>query len=117
MESWTTMANILSEVKLKRSLSLTDFAKELGISRSSLQEYIHGRGDPRLSTVESLAQRLEINPAALISGEEPANSLPSAAEILADHMQQFHAVSTEIDGLLQVLIRLAEHCPARRMRR
>ena len=117
MEMQKNIADTLYRVKLKRNLSLTEFAKELGISRSSLQEYIAGRDDLRLSTIEFLAQGLEMDPIELISGEDSlpdSSSRPSSIQMLAEHLQQFRATSTEVNILVQELIRLAENCPIRR---
>lgn len=110
------IASTLLKTKLERKLSLTEFAAELGISRSSLQEYISGRGDLRLSTIELLALRLEIDPITLIWGEEPPaeGNQPLSVEALAEHLRQYTELSAEISKLLQAIIQMVEKGPAKR---
>lgn len=47
--------------------TLEEFAKELCISRSSLQQILRGPCNPRLDTVEQIAAHLGIEPLALLS--------------------------------------------------
>ena len=44
----------------KRNLSLTEFADELGIARSSLQCYFEGTSNPRADTIHLIAEKLDI---------------------------------------------------------
>ena len=52
----------------QRHLSITAFSDELQISRTALQDYLKGTGNPRVETVEYLAKRLNIEPVTLVSG-------------------------------------------------
>ena len=47
--------------------SLTEFADELSISRSSLQDILKGKSNPTLATVELIAEKLDVNPLSLFS--------------------------------------------------
>lgn len=47
--------------------TLEEFAKELCISRSSLQQMLKGPYNPRLDTVEQIAAHLGVEPLALLS--------------------------------------------------
>ena len=62
------MSNVIRTLKELNKKSMSEFAEELEISRSTLQEYLSGTGNPRLSTVEHLAKKLQINPIFLVSG-------------------------------------------------
>lgn len=44
----------------ERQLSLTEFSKELGIGKSSLQAYLNGQQNMRSDTIELIAEKLEI---------------------------------------------------------
>ena len=58
--------NLKAIMKDKR-LSLTDFSEELGIARSSLQQYLKGDSNPRADTLQLLADKLNISVESLIS--------------------------------------------------
>ena len=45
-----------------------DGEAELEISRSTLQEYLKGKGNPSIKTIIHLSQKLEIEPAVLLTG-------------------------------------------------
>ena len=51
----------LKEIMKERKMSLDEFADFLGISRSMLQVYLKGEGNPRLDTLEEIAKKLEIS--------------------------------------------------------
>ena len=50
--------------------SLTEFADELSISRSSLQDILKGKSNPTLATVELIAEKLDVDPLSLLSFSE-----------------------------------------------
>ncbi len=52
----------------KRNKSLTEFSEELGISRTALYEYLRGRGNPSVETLEHIAEKLSVSPAVLMTG-------------------------------------------------
>ena len=52
----------------KRNKSLTEFSEELGISRTALYEYLRGRGNPSVETLEHIAEKLGVSPAVLMTG-------------------------------------------------
>ena len=51
-------------------LSLTEFSKELGIGKSSLQAYLNCQQNMRSDTIELIAERMGITPAELVSGKK-----------------------------------------------
>ena len=60
------IAVTMRAVMERQGKSLADFSEELGISRNALYDYLRGRGNPSVSTLEHIAQRLEMDPAALL---------------------------------------------------
>ena len=56
MEIQENMAAVIHALKEKRGQSLTELSEDLEISRSALQEYLAGNGNPTLATVEHLAE-------------------------------------------------------------
>lgn len=62
------MADTMRFIMEQSDKSLTEFSEELEISRSTLQEYLKARGNPTIAMVEHLAEKLEIDPAILLTG-------------------------------------------------
>ena len=63
------LSTILNIIKSERQKSMTEFSEELEISRSALQEYLSGAGNPNLTTIEHIAQKLGISPCFLLLGD------------------------------------------------
>ncbi len=57
----------LRAIRTSRDLSVAAFARRLGVARASLQSLLQGKGNPRLDTVEYLAEQLHMRPEALVS--------------------------------------------------
>ena len=55
-------------LKEDRNKSLDEFSAELEISRSALQEYLSGNGNPRVATINHIADKLGIDARFLVSG-------------------------------------------------
>lgn len=51
-----------------RRQSLTEISEKAEISRSMMQEYVKARGNPSLATIEHLAEKLDVDPTALLTG-------------------------------------------------
>ena len=62
------LSNVMNAIRTSRHQSISEFSEELGISRSSMQELLKGNGNPRMDTIELIADRLHVNPLALLSG-------------------------------------------------
>lgn len=62
------MADMMRTIKRQRGKSMAEFSEELEISSSTLQECLNARGNPTMKMVERLAEKLDVNPVALISG-------------------------------------------------
>lgn len=89
-----------------------EFSKELGIPRSTFQEYLKGDKCLRSDSIEELAKSLSISPAQLISGPEYADArgLFSADALLAE-LQTLHPRAQELAkeavSLLQTAFRIS----------
>lgn len=73
-------------IKSERQKSMTEFSEELEISRSALQKYLSGAGNPNLTTIEHIAQKLNISPYFLLLGyfsEEQLNAFLKVTDILS----------------------------------
>lgn len=68
MEIQRNMSQVIRAYKRASRKSLKEFAKELDISRSSLQEYLDGTGNPSATTINHLAKKLDVDVAFLVSG-------------------------------------------------
>lgn len=63
-ENFTDSMNAIFET---RHCTLSEFAEELSISRSCLQEILKGRSNPTLETVELIASQLGMEPFCLFA--------------------------------------------------
>ena len=62
------MANVIRAVKEVNAKSLSEMSAELEISRSTLQDYLSGKGNPSAETIEHLAEKLGVDVSVLVSG-------------------------------------------------
>lgn len=76
------LAKTMRTLKELRCESTAEFAKELEISRSTLQDYLNGTGNPTLRTLEHMADKLGIDPQLLLSGGFPTERADVAPLIL-----------------------------------
>lgn len=72
-ENFTDNMKLIFE---RSSYSLAEFADELSISRSALQDILKGSSNPTLSTVDLIAEKLDIDPISLLSVSE--TQMPAA---------------------------------------
>lgn len=63
------MADMLQAKRKLSGQSIEGWSAELGIAPSTLQDYLKGVGNPTIKMVEHLADRLDIDPIALIAGQ------------------------------------------------
>ena len=74
-------------------LSLTEFSKELGIGKSSLQAYLNCQQNMRSDTIELIAERMGITPAELVSGISSADKPQPLHPLLEPIEKEFQAVN------------------------
>ena len=76
------LAAAMRVLRASRNQSITEFAEDLGIARSSLQDILSGTGNPRMDTVEFIAEQLDVDPVALLSGAFDESQLQTAILLL-----------------------------------
>lgn len=81
MESRRNLSKNLRTIRELRQESQADFAREIGISKSTLQSIENEKG-ANLDTLTCIAQSLDIPVAALISSEDQMNDYKTAIKFL-----------------------------------
>lgn len=72
------VAKMMRAFKTAENKSTTEFSEELEISRSTLQSYLNGTGNPSLSMLEHIAEKLDVDPLVLMSdafSNDPADMI------------------------------------------
>lgn len=64
------LAHSMNIIRTARQLSICEFSEELYIARSTMQDILSGTGNPRMDTVEHIAEQLRIDPLALLCDNE-----------------------------------------------
>lgn len=82
MEIKQNVSKVMRALKKESRKSMTEFSDELQISRSALQDYLSGKGNPSVNTLEHLAQRLGVNTSFLVSGAFSEDQLGILFELL-----------------------------------
>ncbi len=82
------LADSMAAIRRAQKKSLSEFAEELAISRSSLQDILKGKGNPTLSTVELVADQLELDPLLLLSCSEGKAHVAARLSYLFDWFHQ-----------------------------
>lgn len=62
------VASILQLYMAEKHKTFAEFSDELQIARSSLQLYLKGEGNPTIQTIEQMAEKMEMDPAILLTG-------------------------------------------------
>ena len=60
------LSNFMNTIRLSRNQSITEFAEEIGVSRSEMQHILKGTCNPRIDTLKYIAKNLDVDPATLI---------------------------------------------------
>lgn len=74
--------NIHRHLRRKR-LNQAELARRMGKAPATIHALVHGRGSPRLSTLERLAAALGTSVAALVGGRPRQNAVDSVRDPLA----------------------------------
>lgn len=101
----------MNAIRTSRNQSIAEFSEELGISRSSAQDLLNGRGNPRMDTIEHIASRLRISPLLLLScpySEEQIQNILILLFLIKRISRLSDRKKTEFLSLLQKLITLME---------
>lgn len=60
------LSNFMNAIRSSRNQSITEFSRELGISRSEMQNILKGTCNPRLDTVCYIAEKLDVHASLLL---------------------------------------------------
>lgn len=103
------LSNTMRAIRFARKQSITEFSEEIGVSRSEVQEILRGSSNPRLDTIQCIADNLHIDPIVLISSSITPNQLEVTLMLLKS-FDFFHKLSSEeqdrADYLLKEFIAL-----------
>lgn len=83
MDIQRNISDVLQLFMKARGKTLDEFAADLEISRSTLQDYLKGTGNPTMGMVEHLAQKLGVQPALLLTGLSECNRQEIALTLLS----------------------------------
>jgi len=61
------LSNYMNTVRHIKKQSISEFSKELGISKSALQGILNGTSNPRMDTLQYIAEQLNVKMADLFS--------------------------------------------------
>ena len=61
------LSNTMKAIRSIRKISITEFSEEIGVSMSEAQGILRGTSNPRLDTIQCIADNLNIDPLVLIS--------------------------------------------------
>ena len=86
--------------------SITDFADELGISKSSLQNICSGNCNLRMDTITQIAESLGIDPMALLLDSYSTNQFAMARSILGTLDAYLNLPEEERDQAVQLFQQL-----------
>lgn len=93
MERYHDLPEILKAIRISRHQSLARFSKEVGISKSTLQQIEHGNGTS-LDTLVCIARHLDIPVAALLSRDVPPQQWGIFLQILSG-LERFASLPQE----------------------
>lgn len=62
------VADMMCALKKNSGKSMVAFSEELGIAPSTLQDYLKANGNPTIKMIEHMAEKMGIDPIALIMG-------------------------------------------------
>lgn len=109
MKIQENLAAIMCALKKQSGKSTSEFSEELEISRSSLQEYLTGTGNPSIATIEHLSKKLNVDPSCLVSSAFSTvqidilflllDTWTALSELTAKQRRRFAELMTEIIAL------------------
>lgn len=88
------LSNYLNAIRRHKNQSLTEFSQEIGVARSTLQELLRGTGNPRLDTIQVMADGLGVHSMELLSSEYSQQQI-QFAYILLETIKTFSSLPKE----------------------
>ena len=107
MEGKTNFSNVLKRYKEEHGLSYVEFAEDLGIAKSALENYINEIANPRLDTLEIVAKKLGM-PVSELLDEKPSKSI-KLHPVLEPVQNQLFQVSDFLYDLEHQLAKTKDH--------
>ncbi len=107
MEAALNLSKNITAIRNLRNLSQVEFSKELGISKSTLQEIEQGCS-PNLNTVECIAARLGISVSVLLSDSLPPNQMGILIHLIQICNWYSHWSQEDRDAFLKSLYRITQ---------
>ena len=111
-ETLSRNLRMIYSLRQRREKNLEEFAGELGISHTTLQNILRRRSNPRLDTVEAIARGLKTSPQQLLSARYPEPDL-TVSVVALETLDWFVALSPWkkekiIPLIIQIMRTLAE---------
>ena len=107
MEIKKNVSAKLKEVMRERELSTEEFSKELGIARSSLQNYLKEDVEIRSDTMELLAEKLHCSLQELIGGSEGV-TVQGLSGFVENLHPSFHPLANQLKQMMCEMKRLSD---------
>lgn len=92
MDIQRNISNFIQAYKRQKDLTTMELADELGISHSSLSDYLGGHRNLRTDTISQIAKALHISPSVLVSGGPVGAQDYELALTLLDTLEAFQAL-------------------------
>lgn len=102
------VAKMMRAFKEQRQISLEEFSKELEISRSTLQEYLRGDGNPSIRTLDHIAKKLNVDPLVLVSGSFKPNQVNIVMLLFRTTRQVVAMPAEKRHELVTLIVQIAE---------
>ena len=102
MESSHNLSKKLKNLRTSRGMTQTEFASEIGISKSTLQEIEHGKS-PTLETLSCISSRLGVPIPVLLSDSIPPTQLSIVIQLIHAYDWFSKCSAEEQDELLRIL--------------
>lgn len=64
-KNWSESLKMLKKL---RGASYTEMSEDAEMSRSTIQDYLKGKGNPTLSSIDHIAEKLGVDPVLLVAG-------------------------------------------------
>ena len=76
-----TIGERIKKIRLEKGMTQKEVAEKCGLFDSAIRRYESGRQNPKIETVEKIANALGVNPMLLVYGEELSQTLKSINEV------------------------------------
>lgn len=76
-----TIGERIKKIRLEKGMTQKELAEKCGLFDSAIRRYESGRQNPKIGTVEKIANALGVNPMLLVYGEELSQTLKSINEV------------------------------------